>query len=171
MTGLYEDDNDGAGYPLFTFVDENTFKKETFLGKLQNHCHLTWFESKASYLSSCWGSLQLGNASYTTALWENKCLNWHDFFTHSTALFASLILSSLSPPFRVKRFYFLIISLWRTVRCCISAEHAEFTVLAADRCSSTTTGFSFRSSSALNYWSTLPSGNFCLVRISQIYVV
>ncbi|TMS13971.1 Poly(U)-specific endoribonuclease-B [Larimichthys crocea] len=30
MTGLYEDDNDGAGYPLFTFVDENTFKKETF---------------------------------------------------------------------------------------------------------------------------------------------
>ncbi|TKS83060.1 Poly(U)-specific endoribonuclease-B [Collichthys lucidus] len=31
MTGLYEDDNDGAGYPLFTFVDENTFKKETFL--------------------------------------------------------------------------------------------------------------------------------------------
>lgn len=27
------DNNDGAGYPLFTFVDENIFKKETFLGK------------------------------------------------------------------------------------------------------------------------------------------
>ena len=27
------DDNDGAGYPLFTFVDESIFKKETFLGK------------------------------------------------------------------------------------------------------------------------------------------
>lgn len=27
------DDNDGAGSPLFTFVDENIFKKETFLGK------------------------------------------------------------------------------------------------------------------------------------------
>ncbi|KAK0152936.1 Poly(U)-specific endoribonuclease-B [Merluccius polli] len=25
------DDNDGAGFPLFTFVDENIFKKETFL--------------------------------------------------------------------------------------------------------------------------------------------
>ncbi|KAG7220049.1 hypothetical protein INR49_018439 [Caranx melampygus] len=25
------DNNDGAGYPLFTFVDENIFKKETFL--------------------------------------------------------------------------------------------------------------------------------------------
>lgn len=29
------DNNDGAGYPLFTFVDENIFKKETFLGKCQ----------------------------------------------------------------------------------------------------------------------------------------
>ena len=29
-----DDDNDGAGSPLFTFVDENIFKKETFLGKL-----------------------------------------------------------------------------------------------------------------------------------------
>lgn len=28
-----EDNNDGAGYPLFTFVDENIFKKETFLSK------------------------------------------------------------------------------------------------------------------------------------------
>lgn len=28
------DNNDGAGSPLFTFVDENIFKKETFLGKL-----------------------------------------------------------------------------------------------------------------------------------------
>lgn len=36
------DNNDGAGYPLFTFVDESIFKKETFLGKcikvvLQSH--------------------------------------------------------------------------------------------------------------------------------------
>ena len=29
---MLNDDNDGAGYPLFTFVDENIFKKETFLG-------------------------------------------------------------------------------------------------------------------------------------------
>lgn len=28
-----DDDNDGAGSPLFTFVDENIFKKETFLGE------------------------------------------------------------------------------------------------------------------------------------------
>ncbi|CAL8400383.1 unnamed protein product [Boreogadus saida] len=28
---VLNDDNDGAGYPLFTFVDENIFKKETFL--------------------------------------------------------------------------------------------------------------------------------------------
>lgn len=28
-----DDNNDGAGFPLFTFVDENIFKKETFLGK------------------------------------------------------------------------------------------------------------------------------------------
>lgn len=28
-----DDNNDGAGSPLFTFVDENIFKKETFLGK------------------------------------------------------------------------------------------------------------------------------------------
>ncbi|XP_016151444.1 uridylate-specific endoribonuclease B [Sinocyclocheilus grahami] len=27
----FADDNDGAGLPLFTFVDENIFKKETFL--------------------------------------------------------------------------------------------------------------------------------------------
>lgn len=26
-------DSDAAGFPLFTFVDENIFKKETFLGK------------------------------------------------------------------------------------------------------------------------------------------
>lgn len=26
------DNSDGAGYPLFSFVDENIFKKETFLG-------------------------------------------------------------------------------------------------------------------------------------------
>lgn len=32
------DNNDGAGYPLFTFVDENIFKKETFLGKCTRHC-------------------------------------------------------------------------------------------------------------------------------------
>lgn len=29
----FADDNDGAGLPLFTFVDENIFKKETFLGR------------------------------------------------------------------------------------------------------------------------------------------
>lgn len=28
-----DDNNDGAGSPLFTFVDENIFKKETFLGE------------------------------------------------------------------------------------------------------------------------------------------
>jgi len=28
-----DDCNDGAGLPLFTFVDENIFKKETFLGR------------------------------------------------------------------------------------------------------------------------------------------
>eukprot|EP00064_Thunnus_orientalis_P017055 superscaffoldBa00003522_g17130 len=28
---MANDNNDGAGYPLFTFVDENIFKKETFL--------------------------------------------------------------------------------------------------------------------------------------------
>lgn len=28
-----DDNSDGAGYPLFTYVDENIFKKETFLGK------------------------------------------------------------------------------------------------------------------------------------------
>lgn len=33
------DDNDGAGSPLFTFVDENTFKKETFLGKCTKKVH------------------------------------------------------------------------------------------------------------------------------------
>lgn len=27
------DNSDGAEYPLFTFVDENIFKKETFLGE------------------------------------------------------------------------------------------------------------------------------------------
>lgn len=27
------DSNDAAGLPLFTFVDENIFKKETFLGR------------------------------------------------------------------------------------------------------------------------------------------
>lgn len=27
------DDSDGAGYPLFSFVDESIFKKESFLGK------------------------------------------------------------------------------------------------------------------------------------------
>lgn len=31
--GNNDDNNDGAGSPLFTFVDENIFKKETFLGK------------------------------------------------------------------------------------------------------------------------------------------
>lgn len=30
--GIY-DNSDAAGLPLFTFVDENIFKKETFLGK------------------------------------------------------------------------------------------------------------------------------------------
>lgn len=28
-----DDNNDGAGSPLFTFVDESIFKKETFLGE------------------------------------------------------------------------------------------------------------------------------------------
>lgn len=28
-----DDNNDGAGSPLFTFVNENIFKKETFLGE------------------------------------------------------------------------------------------------------------------------------------------
>lgn len=28
-----DDNNDGAGSRLFTFVDENIFKKETFLGE------------------------------------------------------------------------------------------------------------------------------------------
>ncbi len=36
-----DDNNDGAGYPLFTFVDENIFKKETFLGKRKNRNHFT----------------------------------------------------------------------------------------------------------------------------------
>lgn len=40
-----DDNNDGAGSPLFTFVDENIFKKETFLGKCagatKKHCRLT----------------------------------------------------------------------------------------------------------------------------------
>lgn len=29
-------DSDAAGFPLFTFVDENIFKKETFLGERPN---------------------------------------------------------------------------------------------------------------------------------------
>ena len=29
-----DDKNDAAGFPLFTFVDESIFKKETFLGEL-----------------------------------------------------------------------------------------------------------------------------------------
>lgn len=36
---MLNDDNDGAGYPLFTFVDENIFKKETFLGKCVKVIH------------------------------------------------------------------------------------------------------------------------------------
>ncbi len=32
LAGFVED-SDRAGMPLFTFVDENIFKKETFLGK------------------------------------------------------------------------------------------------------------------------------------------
>ncbi len=32
LAGFVEE-NDRAGMPLFTFVDENIFKKETFLGK------------------------------------------------------------------------------------------------------------------------------------------
>lgn len=55
-------------------------------------------------------------------------------FTHSTALFVSLILSS--PRLWVKLFHLLIISLWRTEPCCITTEHAEFTALGAERCSS-----------------------------------
>lgn len=33
MNDEMSDDNDGAGYPLFSFVDERIFKKESFLGK------------------------------------------------------------------------------------------------------------------------------------------
>lgn len=33
LVGNGDDNNDGAGSPLFTFVDESIFKKETFLGK------------------------------------------------------------------------------------------------------------------------------------------
>lgn len=36
-----DDDNDGAGSPLFTFVDENIFKKETFLGECTQEGCLT----------------------------------------------------------------------------------------------------------------------------------
>lgn len=43
-TMALSDYNDAAGYPLFTFVDENIFKKETFLGK----CVLTGEESPQS---------------------------------------------------------------------------------------------------------------------------
>ncbi|KAI4882963.1 hypothetical protein NFI96_015630 [Prochilodus magdalenae] len=43
---LVHDDNDAAGLPLFTYVDESIFKKETFLGK-QWVCNATEKKDKA----------------------------------------------------------------------------------------------------------------------------
>ncbi len=42
-----DDNNDGAGYPLFTFVDENIFKKETFLGKLKKKITIIWLDFRS----------------------------------------------------------------------------------------------------------------------------
>lgn len=116
------DNNDGAGYPLFTFVDENLFKKETFLGKCM--------KSELSFFIE-----------------RNCCVKnvWIDVISSHIPPYCLPVWSHPPPrlPFRVKLLHLLIISLWRTVACCI--EHAEFTALGAETCSSITTGF-FQSS-------------------------
>lgn len=112
-----DDNNDGSGYPLFTFVDENIFKKETFL------CKCIWFEeyfrgcctyfcteaSKASgfVFMSSWGcSLTSGFSGWGISLCflhnrtNRKCLICHDLFTHPTSLITSVIRS----PCRSKAF-------------------------------------------------------------------
>lgn len=135
-----DDNNDGAGSPLFTFVDENIFKKETFLGECTKSFGLilgkfSWWQGwQLDFLDR-----EPATASYTTV--PSHILIWHNLFSHTAVLFASLILPSLSPPFRGKLSHLLIISLWRAVAGCISTEHAEFTAQSAGRRYPTNTAF------------------------------
>lgn len=73
------DNNDGAGYPLFTFVDENIFKKETFLGKCT-----TIEKRRISQTAQSWVSVA------AALLLHNRDVPADVLFTHSTTGFVSL---------------------------------------------------------------------------------
>lgn len=127
-----EDLNDGAGSPLFTFVDENIFKKETFLGKCMREKIQKWIICPNVFPLFLWKEA----ASYTTALSEKVSFDIISTFHYTICLFGTILLVVWEKLLRR-----LLISLWRTAACFITSEHAESSVIDTEIFSSTTAGF------------------------------